>query len=171
MDLCCPEEKWLSLCWARENGAWARRSRIFTALRCAGLYSRAGSQQWRRDSALALWWRYSGCGQERYWWWQRTKSARDAEAKSQVSNLVKEFGCRPVGSGSLRTVWRIHSKGLSLEAGSPARRALPLGLCLLLECPLALWMHCWGDNLPSWDHQIGNHSQKTVTDNNATSER
>ena len=65
-------------------------------------------------------------------------SQRDAEAKSQVSNIVKEFGCRPVGSGSLRTVWRIHSKGLSLEAGSPARRALPLGLCLLLECPLAL---------------------------------
>lgn len=59
---------------------------------------------------------------------------RDAEAKLWVSNLVKEFGRRPVGSGSLRTVWRIHSKGLSLEAGSPARRALPLGLCLLLEC-------------------------------------
>lgn len=29
---------------------------------------------------------------------------RDAEAKSWVSNLVKEFGWCPVGSGSLRTV-------------------------------------------------------------------
>lgn len=52
--------------------------------------------------------------------------------------LVKEFGQCPVGNGSLRTVWWIHLKGLSLEAGSPTRRALPLELCPLLEAPLAL---------------------------------
>ena len=92
-----------------ENRAWARGSLIFTALLWgAGLYFRARTQQRRRDSVLALWWRYSGCGQERcprhIAGGKKQNLPKRRRGQSWVSNLVKEFGWCPVGSGSLRTV-------------------------------------------------------------------
>lgn len=64
---------------------------------------------------------------------------RAVEAKAWAAACpVKESGPCPVGDGSLGTVWEIRLKDSSLQAGGPARRAWPLGLCLLLEFPLAI---------------------------------
>lgn len=69
----------------KQKTAWARGSLIFTALLWgAGLYSRAGTQQWRRErlspcplvEMFGMWARKMS---KTYCWWQRTKSAKETQ--------------------------------------------------------------------------------------------
>lgn len=81
-----------------ENRSWARGSLIFTALLWgAGLYSRGGTQQWRRETqSLPFGGDVRDVGkkdvQDILLVAKNKICQRDAEAKSWVSNLVKEFG-------------------------------------------------------------------------------
>lgn len=63
-------------------------------------------------------------------------------------------------------------EGLKPRGREYGEKSLAFGGLPLSRASLGHLNAFWGDDyLPSWTHQTGNHSQKAVTGNNASSER